>query len=135
MQHLLTAAGWEFSRGDEKRWIPVEDRPAMAGWGFDSPGDPPWRSSMANIQSPAGLMRGDAGGTTCSLGPIVPTSHSTPQWPDGAAPARGPGGQGKYLGQTPSGAVGWPPLDGAGSVFGCDTGLVTCRTGSRPRRS
>ena len=58
MQHLLTVASWEFSRGDEKRWIPVQDRPAMAGWGFNSPGDHPWRT----IQNPAGLMLGDAGG-------------------------------------------------------------------------
>ncbi|MEO3821488.1 hypothetical protein [Plantactinospora sp. B24E8] len=58
MQHLLTVASWEFSRGDEKRWIPLEDRPAMAGWDFDSPDDHPWRA----LQSPAGLMLGDAGG-------------------------------------------------------------------------
>jgi hypothetical protein len=58
MDHLLTVASWEFSRGDEKRWIPLEDRPAMAGWGFDSADDHPWRL----IQNPAGLMLGDAGG-------------------------------------------------------------------------
>ncbi|WP_460916079.1 YwqG family protein [Plantactinospora veratri] len=43
MVHLLTVASWEFSRGDEKRWIPVEDRPAMAGWSFDGDDDHPWR--------------------------------------------------------------------------------------------
>lgn len=58
MRHLLTVASWEFSRGDEKRWIPVEDRPVMTGWGFDSPDDHPWRT----IQNPAGLMLGDVGG-------------------------------------------------------------------------
>jgi hypothetical protein len=58
MQHLLTIASWEFSRGDEKRWIPAEDRPAMHGWGFDSPADHPWLT----IRNPAGLMLGDVGG-------------------------------------------------------------------------
>jgi hypothetical protein len=58
MQHLLTVASWEFSRGDEKRWIPLEDRPAMAGWGFSSSLEHPWRA----LQNPAGLMLGDAGG-------------------------------------------------------------------------
>ncbi|MEV4349774.1 hypothetical protein AB0J83_35395 [Actinoplanes sp. NPDC049596] len=56
--HLLTVASWEFSRGDDRRWIPLEDRPAMAGWGFDAPDDHPWRA----VQNPAGLMLGDAGG-------------------------------------------------------------------------
>lgn len=58
MEHLLTVSGWEFSRGDEKRWIPVEDRPAMAGWGIHSREDHPWRA----VQNPAGLMLGDVGG-------------------------------------------------------------------------
>ena len=58
MEHLLTIASWEFSRGDERRWIPLEEMPAMAGWGTDSPDDHPWRA----IQDPAGLMLGDAGG-------------------------------------------------------------------------
>jgi hypothetical protein len=58
MRHLLTVASWEFSRGDEKRWILVQDRAAMVGWGFDSPAEHPWRT----IQNPAGLMLGDAGG-------------------------------------------------------------------------
>ena len=58
MQHLLTVASWEFSRGDEKRWIPLEDRPAMAGWGFNSSVEHPWRA----LQNPAGLMLGDVGG-------------------------------------------------------------------------
>ncbi|MFC4019300.1 hypothetical protein ACFOW4_15315 [Micromonospora sp. GCM10011542] len=58
MEHLLTVATCEFSRGDERRWIPLEERPAMAGWGFDSADDHPWRA----IQNPAGLMLGDAGG-------------------------------------------------------------------------
>ena len=58
MEHLLTVASWEFSRGDEKRWITVEDRPAMAGWGYGSPEDHPWRS----LQNPTGLMLGDVGG-------------------------------------------------------------------------
>jgi hypothetical protein len=57
MTHLLTVASWEFSRGDEKRWIPVEDVPAMAGWGFRDD-EHPWR----DIQNPAGIMLGDAGG-------------------------------------------------------------------------
>ena len=58
MEHLLTVTGWEFSRGDEKRWIPLEDRPAMAGWDYDAADDHPWR----DVQNPAGLMLGDAGG-------------------------------------------------------------------------
>jgi hypothetical protein len=58
MEHLLTVASWEFSRGDEKRWIPLQDRAAMAGWGFNSSDDHPWRA----IQNPAGLMLGDVGG-------------------------------------------------------------------------
>lgn len=72
MEHLLTVASWEFSRGDEKRWIPLQDRPAMTGWGFDAPDDHPWR----RIQNPAGLMLGDAGGiylfvcSTCAERPF-----------------------------------------------------------------
>ncbi|MEV6306364.1 hypothetical protein AB0M02_43620 [Actinoplanes sp. NPDC051861] len=58
MEHLLTVASWEFSRGDEKRWIPVEDRPAMAGWTWDAADDHPSKP----IQNPAGLMLGDVGG-------------------------------------------------------------------------
>ncbi|WP_433042610.1 hypothetical protein [Dactylosporangium sp. CS-033363] len=58
MEHLLTIAGWEFDRGDDKRWLPLEDRPAMAGWDFDADDEHPWR----RIQNPAGLMLGDAGG-------------------------------------------------------------------------
>jgi hypothetical protein len=58
MEHLLTIASWEFSRGDERRWIPVEDRPAMAGWGWDTDDDHPWRT----LQNPTGLMLGDVGG-------------------------------------------------------------------------
>ncbi|GIG01128.1 DUF1963 domain-containing protein [Catellatospora citrea] len=67
MQHLLTVASWEFNRGDDKRWITMADRPAMAGWAWDSPEDHPWRA----IRNPAGLMLGDVGGiclfvcTTC----------------------------------------------------------------------
>jgi hypothetical protein len=74
MQHMLTVASWEFSRGDEKRWIPVEDRPAMAGWDFSSPGDHPWRT----IQNPAGLMLGDAGGVylfACASCPDRPMDY------------------------------------------------------------
>ncbi|GAA4260136.1 hypothetical protein [Dactylosporangium darangshiense] len=58
MEHLLTVASWEFSNGYERRWITVEDRPAMAGWGFDAAPDHPWR----RLQNPAGIMLGDAGG-------------------------------------------------------------------------
>lgn len=72
MEHLLTIASWEFSRGDERRWIPIEDRPAMAGWGWDTPDDHPWRT----LQNPVGLMLGDAGGiylfvcTRCPARPL-----------------------------------------------------------------
>jgi hypothetical protein len=58
MHHLLTIASWEFSRGDDKRWLALEDRPAMDGWGFDSPDDHPWWS----MRNPSGIMLGDAGG-------------------------------------------------------------------------
>jgi hypothetical protein len=58
MEHLLTVASWEFDRGDNKRWIAAEDRPAMRGWGFDSDDDHPSHA----LQNPAGLMLGDAGG-------------------------------------------------------------------------
>ena len=74
MQHLLTVASWEFSRGDEKRWIPLQDRPAMAGWGFNSSQNHPWRA----IQNPAGLMLGDAGGIylfVCVQCPRRPYEH------------------------------------------------------------
>ncbi|WBB91467.1 DUF1963 domain-containing protein [Verrucosispora sp. WMMC514] len=74
MEHLLTIASWEFSRGDERRWVPLEDRPAMAGWGFDSPDEHPWRSR----QNPAGLMLGDAGGVyifVCTSCPQRPHDH------------------------------------------------------------
>ncbi|MBG6099780.1 MULTISPECIES: hypothetical protein [Micromonospora] len=72
MDHLLTVASWEFSRGDEKRWIPVEDRPAMAGWETATTDDHPW----STIQNPTGLMLGDVGGiylfvcTTCPTRPF-----------------------------------------------------------------
>lgn len=74
MDHLLTVASWEFSRGDEKRWIPVEDRPAMAGWGWDTDDDHPWRT----IQNPSGLMLGDAGGIylfVCTACPTRPFDY------------------------------------------------------------
>ena len=58
MEHLLTVTGWEFDRGDNKRWIAAEDRPAMQGWSFDSEDDHPSRA----LQNPSGLMLGDAGG-------------------------------------------------------------------------
>ena len=58
MTHLLTVTGWEFGRGDEKRWVPVEDRPAMAGWDLRPREDHPWLM----IQNPTGLMIGDGGG-------------------------------------------------------------------------
>ncbi|MEN3610693.1 hypothetical protein AAH979_14195 [Plantactinospora sp. ZYX-F-223] len=68
MTHLLTIASWEFSRGDEKRWIPVEDRPAMAGWSFDGDDDHPWRA----VQNPAGIMLGDVGGIYLFVCPSCP---------------------------------------------------------------
>ncbi|GAA2394708.1 hypothetical protein [Dactylosporangium salmoneum] len=74
MEHLLTVASWEFSRGDERRWIPLEDRAAMAGWGFDSSDEHPWRA----LQNPAGLMLGDAGGIyifTCVSCPDRPHDY------------------------------------------------------------
>lgn len=58
MDHLVTVASWEFDRGDEKRWIPIEDRASMAGWDLDSSDDHPWHA----IRNPTGLMLGDAGG-------------------------------------------------------------------------
>ena len=58
MTHLITVTGWEFGRGDEKRWVPVEDRPAMAGWDLRPREDHPWLM----IQNPTGLMIGDRGG-------------------------------------------------------------------------
>jgi hypothetical protein len=36
----------------------VVPRPAMAGWGFDTAADHPWR----RLQNPAGIILGDAGG-------------------------------------------------------------------------
>ncbi|GAA4588278.1 hypothetical protein BJY16_008509 [Actinoplanes octamycinicus] len=74
MDHLLTIASWEFDRGDERRWIPVEDRPAMAGWGWDAADDHPWRG----LQNPTGLMLGDAGGIylfVCPRCPAHPTDY------------------------------------------------------------
>ncbi|MEV0567123.1 hypothetical protein [Dactylosporangium sp. NPDC050588] len=74
MEHLVTIASWEFSRGDERRWIPLEDRPAMLGWGFGSSDDHPWRA----LQNPAGLMLGDAGGIyifTCTSCPARPDDY------------------------------------------------------------
>ncbi|XVU21398.1 hypothetical protein ACQPZJ_29505 [Actinoplanes sp. CA-054009] len=67
MEHLLTVASWEFSRGDE-HWVPLEDRPAMDGWGFDAPDDHPWR----RVQNPAGLMLGDVGGIYLFTCPVCP---------------------------------------------------------------
>nr|BFE61497.1 hypothetical protein GCM10020063_060230 [Dactylosporangium thailandense] len=64
MEHLLTVATWEFSRGDERRWIALEDRPAMAGWDAGA-ADHPWR----RVQNPAGLMLGDAGGISLFVCP------------------------------------------------------------------
>jgi hypothetical protein len=74
MEHLLTIASWEFSRGDERRWIPVEDRPAMADWGWDAADDHPWRV----LQNPTGLMLGDAGGIylfVCTRCPTRPFDY------------------------------------------------------------
>ncbi|GAB3942107.1 hypothetical protein GCM10027614_28600 [Micromonospora vulcania] len=74
MRHLLTIASWEFSGGDEKRWVALEDRPAMVGWGYDSSDDHPWRT----LQNPAGLMLGDAGGIylfVCTTCPNRPFDH------------------------------------------------------------
>jgi hypothetical protein len=74
MEHLLTIDSWEFSRGDERRWIPVEDRPAMAGWGWDTDDDHPWRTR----QNPTGLMIGDAGGLylfVCTRCPTRPFDY------------------------------------------------------------
>ncbi|WP_211349079.1 hypothetical protein [Micromonospora pisi] len=74
MHHLLTVASWEFSRGDEHRWIPIEDRHSMNGWNFDSPDDHPWRA----LQNPTGLMLGDAGGIcvfVCTSCPDRPYDH------------------------------------------------------------
>lgn len=68
MVHLLTVASWELSRGDDRRWIPLEDRPAMEGWGFDSPDGHPWRA----IQNPAGIMLGDVGGIYLFVCPSCP---------------------------------------------------------------
>ncbi|WP_204082651.1 hypothetical protein [Asanoa ishikariensis] len=68
MAHLLTVASWEFSRGDEKRWIPLQDRPAMAGWDVAGSDDHPWR----HIQNPAGLMLGDVGGIYLFVCPTCP---------------------------------------------------------------
>ncbi|WP_329108690.1 hypothetical protein OG792_08565 [Micromonospora sp. NBC_01699] len=74
MEHLLTIASWEFSRGDEHRWPPLENRHAMTGWNFDSPNDHPWRA----LQNPTGLMLGDAGGIyvfVCTSCPNRPYDH------------------------------------------------------------
>jgi hypothetical protein len=74
MEHLLTVTGWEFSRGDERRWIPVEDRPAMAGWHWEVANDQPWRG----LRSPTGMMLGDAGGIylfVCVRCPTRPFDH------------------------------------------------------------
>lgn len=58
MENLLTIASWEFSHVAERRWIPVEDRPAASGRDGGSTGDQPWRT----LRNPHGLMLGDAGG-------------------------------------------------------------------------
>ena len=74
MEHLLTVASWEFSRGDEKRWIATEDRPAMDGWGFDADDDHPWFA----LRNPAGLMLGDVGNVylfVCTRCPERPSAH------------------------------------------------------------
>jgi hypothetical protein len=52
----------------KRRWIPLQDRPAMAGWGFDAPDDHPWRA----IQNPAGLMLGDVGSIYLFICPSCP---------------------------------------------------------------
>ena len=73
MDHLLTVASWEFSRGDDRRWIALEDRPAMAGW-EDDDDDHPWRA----LQNPAGLMLGDVGSIylfVCIRCPERPVAH------------------------------------------------------------
>jgi hypothetical protein len=74
MTHLLTVTGWEFGRGDERRWIPLEDRPAMDGWDWDADDDHPWWT----VQNPTGLMLGDAGGIylfVCTTCPDRPYDH------------------------------------------------------------
>lgn len=75
MEHLLTVASWEFSNGNEKRWIPLEDRPAMTGSNDDrSRVDHPWLA----IRNPTGLMLGDAGGVylfVCTNCPDRPFDH------------------------------------------------------------
>ncbi|GHJ48936.1 hypothetical protein Cs7R123_62780 [Catellatospora sp. TT07R-123] len=74
MEHLLTVASWEFSRGDEKRWIALEDRPAMTGWSWDAPDTHPWWA----IRNPAGMMLGDVGGIylfACAVCPSRPFDY------------------------------------------------------------
>ncbi|GAA1406976.1 hypothetical protein GCM10009662_39810 [Catellatospora coxensis] len=74
MEHLLTVASWEFDRGDDKRWITREDRPAMAGWAPDGPAEHPWLA----IRNAAGLMLGDVGGIylfVCTACPARPFDY------------------------------------------------------------
>lgn len=55
MAHLLTVATWEFDGPDDRRWVPLEDRPALAGPNSSA-------GAIDSLQAPAGLMLGDVGG-------------------------------------------------------------------------
>jgi len=74
MHHVVTVASWEFSTGNEKRWIPLEDRVAMAEWRWDAPADHP----AHRVKNPTGLMLGDVGGIylfVCTVCPDRPSDY------------------------------------------------------------